>query len=104
MPRYRELFFVFWVLALAALTPLGAGSARATADGPDHLRVIGVQRGDVLWIRAGPSANHRKVGSVPFDGRGINNLGCRSFGQSFWCQVKYRGVVGWSNGRYLGED
>lgn len=78
--------------------------ALATADGPDAFRVVGVQRGDVLWIRSGPSAGNSKVGAIPYDARGITNLGCRDFGNRIWCEVSYRGVTGWSNGRYLGED
>ena len=92
------------VLAGAVVAGLSATQAAATADGPDYFRVVGVVRGDVLWIRSGPSVSYRKVGSIPYNGRGVSNLGCRRFGRSYWCNVEYGGVVGWSSGRYLAED
>lgn len=92
---------LFVASIVIAVSPTGAS---ATADGPDGFRVVGVVRGDVLWIREGPSPRYRRVGSIPFNGRGILNYGCRQFGSSWWCEVSYRGVVGWSNGRYLAED
>ena len=86
------------IVASAALMPVPA--ARATADGPDFLRVVGVASDDVLWIRSGPSSRYRKVGSIPFDARGVRNRGC----ERRWCRVEYRGMRGWSHGRYLRED
>ena len=71
----------------------------ATADGPDFFRVAGVASNDVLWIRSGPSTRYRKVGSIPFNGTGVQNLGC----SRGWCRVRYRGVTGYSSARYLFE-
>ena len=82
-------------LALAGLT----APAIATASGPDWFRVSGVASWDVLWIRSAPSSRASKVGSIPADGTGVRNLGC----EGRWCRVEYRGVVGWSHGRYLRE-
>ncbi|MGA7878545.1 MAG: SH3 domain-containing protein [Desulfoferrobacter sp.] len=94
----------------------------ATADGgPDYYAVTGVAANSVLNIRAKPSAKSRKVGEVPHDARGLQNLGCTggpSFaewlkmseaernqaGRNRWCKVRYRGIVGWVAGRYLMED
>ncbi|MCW2307222.1 SH3 domain-containing protein [Rhodobium gokarnense] len=97
----RRVAIICFALALVlCLAPRPAG---ATADGPDFFRVIGVVAGDVLWIRSGPSARYEKVGSIPYDASDVGNLGCRDFGDRYWCQVEYRGVVGWSNGRFLAE-
>jgi uncharacterized protein YraI len=96
--------------------PLGA-----TADGPDFFAVTGVAPNDVLNIREGPSAEHKKIGAIPHDGRKIKNLGCQG-GMSFaqweqaplaqraksakarWCKVEYQGLTGWVAARYLRED
>ncbi len=108
---------------LAALVIAGAcasGAARAEADGPDFWRVAGVAPGDVLNIRAAPSPKARALGTVPHDGQGLHNLGCRgglSFAQwekagpaqrergrrARWCKIEYRGVTGWVAGRFLVE-
>lgn len=95
--RARRAVAAFTVAALAVSVTT---SALATADGPDFLRVVGVASDDVLWIRSGPSARTRKLGAIPFDARGVRNLGCRNR----WCRVQYRGVRGWSHIRYLRED
>ena len=85
--------------ATVALGLAGVPSAYATADGPDFFRVAGVASNDVLWIRSGPGARYRKVGSIPFNGTGVRNLGC---GRR-WCRVRYRGVTGYAAQRYLFE-
>jgi len=101
---------------------LVSAGASATADGPDFYAVRGVDKGDVLNIRAEPNVNAAKVGEIPHDGTCLRNLGCKG-GLSFqefselsasqqrrrlrdnprWCQVEYRGVRGWVSGRFLGE-
>ena len=87
------------VLGAALALALPAEHARATADGPDLFRVAGVSSDDVLWIRSGPSTRYRKIGSIPFNGAGIKNLGCARR----WCRVRYRGVTGYASQRYLFE-
>jgi hypothetical protein len=109
------------VLALA-VGALGPDPVGAEADGPDYFRVIDVAADDVLNIRAEPRAGSEKVGEIPPGADCVRNLGCQG-GLSFeeyttlteeekaarlkanprWCQVEYRGVVGWAAGRYLGE-
>lgn len=110
--------------AAAAVVPalLHATPAHAEADGPDHFTVSGVAAGDVLNMRAEPSARARKVGAVPPAATCVRNLGCQG-GLSYqefttlspaqkqqrlrenprWCRVEYRGVQGWVAGRYLME-
>ena len=88
------------ILLAALFSAIAVPAAHATADGPDFFRVVGVAGDDVLWIRSGPSARTRKLGAIPFDARGVRNLGCRGR----WCRVQYRGVRGWSHIRYLRED
>jgi hypothetical protein len=96
--------------------------AVATADGgPDYYAVTGVAADGVLNIRAEPSAGSRKIGEIPHDARGLQNLGCtggpsfaewlkmseaerKRAGRDRWCRVRYQGIVGWVAGRYLMED
>jgi uncharacterized protein YraI len=111
------------VKAMAGLTLIACvAAAFATADGPDFFAVRDVVAGDVLNIRAEPSAKARKVGEIPPEGTCIRNLGCQGglTYQEFttltpeqqkqrqrenprWCRVEYQGVTGWVAGRYLGE-
>ena len=105
-----------FLLALSLAAPL----ALADADGPDFYAVTGVAPGDVLNLRAGPSGNAERIGVIPHDARGLQNLGCQgqpSFaewqamspeervrrGKRVWCRVRYQGVEGWVAGRYLRE-
>jgi len=94
----------------------------AAADGgPDYYAVTGVAAGSVVDMRAAPSAESAKVGEIPHDARGLQNLGCtggpsfaewtkmteserKQAGRDRWCKVRYRGVVGWVAGEYLTED
>ena len=95
--------------------------ALAEADGPDFYAVTGVAADDVLNIRAAPSARSEKLGEIPHDARGLENLGCQglpSFAEwqamtgqqrqesrkDYWCRVKYEELEGWVAGRYLRED
>lgn len=106
----------------AALLAGGVGQAGAEADGPDHYRVTGVEPGDRLNIRAAPSANARKVGSIPPGSACVRNLGCqggltlaeysalsraeqqeRLKAHPRWCRVEYQGTTGWVAGRFLEE-
>lgn len=112
----------WWILSLLAGLVLHAPSdALASADGPDYYAVTGVSADDVLNIRAEPSAKGEKLGEIPHDGRGIQNLGCKG-GPTFaewekmsdderqqaekrrWCKIRYDGIEGWVAGWFLTED
>lgn len=104
----------------ALLIATCATGAHATADGPDHWKVTGVEPGDVLNMRAGPTANAQKLADIPAEADGIMSFGCIG-GLSFqeweqasiaerdagrktrWCLVGYDRVIGWSAGWYLTE-
>lgn len=96
-----RLHSMFLPLALGLATLVMAGPALATADGPDFYRVVGVAPYDVLNMRAGPAVSYAVVHRIPPDGRGIENL-ASCVGN--WCQVRFDGVIGWVNRRYLAED
>lgn len=114
----------FAMVVLSAWLVFATGHPRpamATADGPDYYAVTGVAADDVLNMRAKPSPAAAKVGEIPHDGRGIQNLGCQG-GPSFaewqqmspaereaaakkrWCRVRYKGIEGWVAGWFLEED
>jgi hypothetical protein len=105
------------VIIMHGLVP----DALAEADGPDFYAVTGVAADDVLNIRAEPSARSEKLGEIPHDARGLENLGClglpsfvewqamtgqqrQASRKDYWCRVKYQELAGWVAGRYLRED
>jgi len=109
------LRYVLAACLLTAATPAGA-----VADGPDYFDVTGVRAGDRLNQRVRADAGSPIVQRIPRNARGLQNLGCQggpTFAQwqamteaqrviaarSRWCQVRYRGRVGWVAGRFLKE-
>ena len=70
------------------------------AHGPDTYRVRNVAEWDTLNIRSKPRASSRVVGRIDAFGSGIHCLGpC----EGNWCRIGWRGIVGWTNMKYLGE-
>ena len=64
-------------------------------------RVAGVDDGDTLNVRSGPSEYHPSVGRIPPGGRGVQIVGaCREV----WCPVRHGRLKGWVNRYYLAED
>lgn len=114
----RNAWAIVFVLGLALLDICSL----ATADGgPDYYAVTGVAADRVLNMREEASARSRKIGEIPHDGRGLQNLGCiggpsfsewlkmseaerRRAGRNRWCRVRYQNIEGWVAGRYLVED
>ena len=81
--KYALAFTAF--LALAGL----AGKAEAAVDGfVTHTMVL----------RAGPSANYPAIATIHGNPK-INIFGCTAGGN--WCDVSYRGVRGWGNGKNM---
>jgi len=100
-----------------------AGTAQATADGPDHYRVRGVSPGHHLTLRTEPSTASAPLARIPSNATCLRSFGCQG-GLTFeefttlseeqqrrraaenprWCKVDYQGAVGWVAGRYLAED
>jgi SH3-like domain-containing protein len=89
------------VALCSALLFSGFPAERALAvDEAVTYRVVNVERGDVLNMRAGPSSAYSVVGSIPPAEVGIRSVGpCRE-----WCQVEYKGVSGWVNRRFLAVE
>lgn len=96
------------VLLVAAIAmfvaPLLPGHAAAQAydcaHGPDTYRVRGVASTDWLNIRSRPTASSNVVGRIHAHGSGVHCLGpCKGR----WCRVSWRGIVGWTNMKFLGE-
>lgn len=91
----------FLSLATAGLLSAMALSLDATQTPAQAACVTGVASWDVLWMRAGPSVHYRRVGSI-----GPNACGVRVYWNSCvrggrWCRVRYRGMRGWVNMRYI---
>jgi hypothetical protein len=114
------------MLGLAAIAALFVTAnwiptVQATADGPDFYSVTDVAADDVLNLRTGASEDAIKIGQIAHDAHGLQNLGCqglpsydkweRMTGKEreasrnhYWCKVRYQGVEGWVEGRFLRED
>ena len=93
------IFVVAATLFQGSGGPVGAQQFDC-AHGPDTYRVRNVESWDVLNIRTGPTARARIVGTIPPHGSGVHCLGPCS---GAWCRISWRGIVGWTNMRYLGE-
>ena len=73
--------------------------------GPDFWGVSGLQPGDTLNLRAGPTTGAAVLARLD-QGTSLRNLGCRMTEGQRWCQVKTAGgvaVTGWVAGAYLVE-
>jgi uncharacterized protein YgiM (DUF1202 family) len=93
-------------------------AAFATADGPDSWRVVNLERNDTLNLREKPATAAKIVTKIPFDAKGIGNLGVyanvsgaiiedegdQPKGTPFWIKVKYKKVEGWVALRFLAEE
>lgn len=111
-----------WAIAVVlGLALLGVCAGAAADGGPDCYAVTGVAADSVLNIREEASAGSRKIGEIPHDARGLQNLGCtgvpsfaewlkmseaerKRAGRDRWCRVRYGNIAGWVAGRYLMED
>lgn len=104
--RFPAVVLVFAGLTAASLTVTGGEEVAAeTRKSMTHfLKVDGLHHGMVLWIRAGPGKQYRRVGLLRFNARAIRSYGCKTLASGYWCEISYRGTRGWSSGRYLADD
>ena len=99
------------VAAFAVAVMMGAHEMSGFATGATHekitaryVKVDGLPPGQVLWIRSGPGTQFRRIGLLRYNARRVRNLGCKELPQGYWCKITYRGVRGWSSGKYLSND
>jgi uncharacterized protein YraI len=74
--------------------------------GPDFYVVSGLNRGEFLNMRRGPSVSQPVIAKLQ-NGKIVKNLGCQKIGSSRWCQVQDPRIStqrGWANGRFLRES
>lgn len=83
----RPLFSLAFVLAFALAFAVSAGEALAARTTVD------------LNMRAGPGVHYARIGVIPA-GHHVEVYGCTGG----WCEVNYRGRIGWVSGRYLTDD
>jgi len=90
-----------------AATPVEVETAdREASVSGDHkstsFRVEGVVAADVLNIRYEPNAEATMIGSIPAGTMHVEGLGSSTKVEaSTWQRIRYGGVVGWVNGRFL---
>jgi len=80
--------------------------ARAPDEDPRpraaSFRVEGVAEDDVLNIRSQPDANARVLGAIPPQESHVEGMGApTTVARSTWQRVRYGGVTGWVNARFL---
>lgn len=84
--------------------PTAVAAVRVPKDPYRHeplFRVSGVEVGDKLNVRSGPSEYHAAIGAIPADARKVRITGtCREL----WCPVRHGRLEGWVNRYYLAED
>lgn len=81
--------------------PSKATSVSTSSVALVSFRVYGVEEGDKLNVRSGPSEYHAAVGAIPSRGRGVQIVGaCRDL----WCPIRHGRLTGWVNRYYLAED
>lgn len=73
----------------------------ASDEEPVSFSVYGVEDGDVLNMRAGPSEYHAIVGIIPPRANGVRMVG-RCIG--LWCEIQFRDTRGWVNRYYLAQN
>lgn len=94
----------------AADLPWGEGGVQESRllppDMPPFFMVTGISRGSSLRLRREPNLRSAVVAHIPFNARGIRNLGCQEGipSRQRWCLVEYKGMTGWAFGGYLKED
>ncbi|MFM1815364.1 MAG: hypothetical protein RLZ98_2059 [Pseudomonadota bacterium] len=104
------VFAAFW----------GSVSVMAEASGPDVWDVTGVRSDDALNMHTEASARSKTILRIPYDAKGLKNLGCTGIptfrqwqamteaerirsARARWCKVEYQGNQGWVAGRFLKE-
>ncbi|MFN4142111.1 SH3 domain-containing protein [Aestuariivirga sp.] len=96
-------------IALVAVVVL-VGPGESTSGAEDgkitarYVKVDGLRSGQVLWIRSGPGKHFRRIGLLRHNTEAIRNYGCKQLASGYWCKIGYRGVRGWSSGRFLAND
>jgi Bacterial SH3 domain len=83
-----------------ATPPVRPAAARSKASEAIAVsfRVAGVEPGDILNVRSGPSEEYPPVGGIPPASRAVQIVGpCRDA----WCPIRHGRVSGWVNRYYL---
>lgn len=90
----------------ASLRYLNNGAASANVQPNNGFHVVGHRRSEALNVRRAPGTNARIVGTIPYNGSGIQVTGCRSWPgyRHKWCAVRYRSVSGWAYAKYLADQ
>lgn len=79
--------------------------ADSLAGGPDWWQVSGLEGGEPLNLREGPSTRYGVTGKLS-NGEIVQNRGCRMTGDARWCNIRaaHSGAMGWVAGRFLIES
>jgi len=80
-------------------SPQAKHESSSGASSTESKCVVKVRSGDVLWIRAEPSASAAGVGSIPPKTCGV--IVYPNTCKGSWCKVQYGDYSGWANTKLL---
>lgn len=109
------------IVCVLLLLVATSAPAQTVADSTSHWAVTGVPAYDTLNLRVAPNAESKRIAKIPHNARGLKSYGCPNHVtferwkrmtkaqkdwavRSRWCQVEYKGMMGWVAGRFLRED
>jgi uncharacterized membrane protein len=95
--RLTHLFLIF-VLSVGIWLVGGTIPSRAA----DLFSVVNVASDDELNVRAGPSADAQKIGTLAFNASSVIATGLsRQAGRATWMEIEFAKSKGWVNAAYL---
>jgi uncharacterized membrane protein len=82
--------------------PSAPSPAQQSAPENNSFTVVGVAEGDVLNLRSAPDRSSALIGSIPRGSADVIGVGTPTqVEQTTWQRVRFGGIVGWVNARFL---
>lgn len=98
----RITLFVLWVICAGVALTADAADGADTFRKGQLLQVADVDRDDVLNLRSAPNAASDVIASLSSRAFSLVASGeTSSVGGGTWIKVRYHGVTGWANGKFL---
>lgn len=91
---------IFLLASAFAMLSGFSSTATAEAQGPAYFKIANVAADDMLNIRAKRDHKSQRIGRIPPNATCVQNLIVERAYHP-WVKIKYAGVIGWVNSRYL---
>jgi len=93
-------------MTLAALAAVSGGTpSTASVNESPLFSVVGVRKGDVLYLRAEPSPRAESIAIILPDATGLVGTGAvKLYGKSMWRRIRYGASEGWVNDAFLRRE